>query len=149
MLSAIQLAARPVALSMALFVFGGCEARQLYVAHDTVIGINANVNQTRTSGRVIVGYDRYFITLVPRSADMPPPENGQPPDEDDREAMSVLSCSKMQIEGVFLTEFTERLATGRAAHEFSKAISPRGTGEQGNQEQENKPESGEQFFDCF
>ena len=115
-----------------LLTLSSCETNQLYVAHDTILGINANYNQTRTSGRVAIGYDRYVVTLIPRSVHVAPdPDDGIPPNADDvlrpgKEAMSVLSCSSLQIEGIFLTEFIERLATGRAARTLAESQSGSG-----------------------
>ena len=45
----------------------GCEANQLYLASHTVVGINAAVNPEQTNGWLIVGYDRSFATVIPRS----------------------------------------------------------------------------------
>ena len=48
---------------------GGCAqwGEQLYVAHDIKIGLDASVNTATTSGSVDLGYDRRFLTFVPRS----------------------------------------------------------------------------------
>lgn len=91
--------------------------RQLYVAHDTVVGINAHVNNARNSGSLIIGYDRNFVALVPRSVTTD--TNHAPKD---KEAMSAISCSKMEIKRIFLTKFIERLATGQAAETLASSI---------------------------
>ena len=53
----------PLAL---LTLLGAC-GDKLYIAHDTVIGISANVNTARTSGRITIGYDRHFVVFAPKS----------------------------------------------------------------------------------
>jgi len=90
----------------------GCEPTNLYVAHTTVVGLNAATNMDQSSGHLIFGYDRKFAAIVPKSV---PVEEGQ-------EAMSVLSCSDLKVDGIFLAGFTEYLATGRAASGFAEGV---------------------------
>ena len=111
---------------------GGCEARQLYISHDTVIGLNASVNTERTSGKLLFGYDRQFGVLIPKSVDV-----GESKDGESREAMSVLSCSQVRVDGITLARFVEHLATGEAAKNFATALA------------ENPSEVNLGFFDCF
>ena len=102
-------------------LLAACDATNLYLGHRTVVGVNAAVNQDQTTGHVIIGYDRKFGAIVPVSA--PPLANGRiAPNPDAREAMSVLSCSELEIDGIFLTGFKEYLATGAAATNFAKKI---------------------------
>ena len=61
---------KPFGLVAAMLVLTACDANQLYIGHDTVLGLNASVNSERSSGRIVFGYDRQFITLVPKSVDM-------------------------------------------------------------------------------
>jgi|SRR5882724_12439093 len=96
----------------------GCEASQLYVGADTVIGVNAGVNTERTAGHFIFGYDRNFATVIPKSV----PGVKDNPDPNAREAMSALSCSKVTTDGIFLTGFKESLATGGAADAYARKI---------------------------
>jgi hypothetical protein len=95
----------------------GCSSSALYVANDTVIGINAAVNTQRTAGHIVVGYDRNFATLVPISVD----DSGTSVAAGRREAMSVISCSKLEIGNIFLKQFTENLLTGKAALKYAQA----------------------------
>lgn len=97
------------ALSVALT---GCEPTNLYVAHTTVVGLNAATNLDQSSGHLILGYDRKFAAVVPKSV----------PVKEGKEAMSVLSCSDLKVDGIFLAHFTEYLATGKAATGFAKAV---------------------------
>ncbi|MBK8159293.1 MAG: hypothetical protein IPK59_11200 [Rhodospirillaceae bacterium] len=102
-------------------LLAACDATNLYLGHRTVVGVNAAVNQDQTTGHVIIGYDRKFGAIVPVSA--PPTANKNvTPNTDAREAMSVLSCSELEIDGIFLTGFKEYLATGAAATGFAQAI---------------------------
>jgi hypothetical protein len=100
-----------IAAGMAL-TLGACEPVNLYVAHSTVVGLNAAGSLDRSSGHLIVGYDRHFGAIVPKSV----------PVAEGKEAMSVLSCSDLKVDGIFLAGFTEYLATGRAATGFAKAV---------------------------
>jgi hypothetical protein len=100
---------------------------QLYVAHNTVVGLDAAVDTNRQAGRLIIGYDRQFVALAPRSVPhVRDPENPDPvcdrPGEDCREAMAVLSCNEVEVEGIFLTRFKDRLATGTAAKNAASEI---------------------------
>jgi|GEM_PF-784839 len=119
-------------LILAALTLAACEANQLYIAHDTVLGLNANVNSARTSGKLVFGYDRQFGTLIPKSVDV---EEGQTGNE--REAMAVLACSDVGVESIFLTRFVEHLATGQAARNFAKALA------------ENPDDVNLGFFECF
>ena len=82
------------------------------MAHSTVVGLNAAGSVDRGSGHLIIGYDRHFGAIVPKSV----------PVEEGEEAMSVLSCSDLKVDGIFLAGFTEYLATGRAATGFAEAV---------------------------
>lgn len=98
----------------------GCSASSLYVAHHTVVGVNGAMDSNQTSGHLLVGYDRHFAAVVPRGV----------PDDDQggKEAMSVLNCSRLEVDGIFLSRFTESLATGRAARNFSRKVKDGGKG---------------------
>lgn len=102
-----------VALSVALTA---CEPTNLYVGSNTIVGVNGSMNTQQTAGHLIVGYDRRFAAIVPKSV---PTGEG-----DGKEAMSVLSCSELRVEGIFLTGFTEYLATGEAAKKFAESVAP-------------------------
>jgi hypothetical protein len=109
----------------------GCEATNLYVAHTTVLGVNGAMNADQSSGHLIIGYDRKFGAVVPKSVDT----------ADGKEAMSVLSCSDVKVDGIFLAAFTEYLATGRAAQGFAeKVVNP-------NNDADRKAIN--QMFDCY
>lgn len=100
-----------------------CEANQMYVGLDTVLGVNARVSTDRQSGDLIIGYDRDFATIVPKS--VPVSDNGHHSDaestsEESRDAMSALVCSEVRVSGIFLSGFTEAMATGEAAKKFAK-----------------------------
>ena len=43
------------------------EPTQLYITHNTVLGLDAAVDTNRQAGRLLFGYDRQFIALAPRS----------------------------------------------------------------------------------
>lgn len=105
----------------AAFVLGTClsmsgcaQTSGLFIAHDTVLGVNAAVNIQKPSGHVIIGYDRNFGTYVPKSV---PAEDGS-----GKEAMSVLSCSELKVSDLWLTGFTEYLSTGEAAQTYAEKL---------------------------
>lgn len=98
-----------------------CEANNLYVAHETVVGLNAQVSQDRQQGRLVLGYDRDFITLVPKSVD-----RGA-----NQDVMALLSCSELEVSGIFLTRYVDVLASGEAAKIFAGELT-----------------DGQTFFDC-
>jgi hypothetical protein len=99
-------------------LLSGCEPSNLYIAHDTVVGVNGAMNADQTSGHLIVGYDRKFAAIVPKSVTRPDDGSGVV----QRDAMSVLSCSELKVDGIFLTGFTEYLATGPAAVKFARKL---------------------------
>ena len=51
------------------------EPTQLYIAHNTVLGLDAAVDTNRQAGRLLFGYDRQFVALAPRSV---PPYRSRP-----------------------------------------------------------------------
>lgn len=130
-----------VALSVTLTA---CDPTNLYVTSNTVIGVNGAMNTEQSSGHLIVGYDRRFLAIVPKSATIVDPETGEPVttgDPEAREAMSILSCSQLEVDTIFLTGFTEYLATGEAARRFAVKVA------------EKSPLQRDaaigQFFDCY
>ena len=100
------------------------EPTQLYITHNTVLGLDAAVDTNRQAGRLLFGYDRQFIALAPRS--VPRTEAGEPDcddvNDDCREAMAALSCNEVEVRGIFLTRFKDRLATGTAAKKAAEKI---------------------------
>jgi hypothetical protein len=104
----------------------GCEANQLYLASHTVVGINAAVNPEQTNGWLIVGYDRSFATVIPRSVQTP---GGTTPDAQTpaaggttRDAMSALACSSLSVKGITIKRYTESIATGEAGKRFAEKL---------------------------
>lgn len=103
-------------------ILSGCEPTNLYVAHHTVIGVNAAMNTERTSGRLVIGYDRKFVTVIPKSVPIDGVANKQ------RDAMAALSCSEVEVKGIFLSKFIEYLATGEAGKKFAERFGNTGDG---------------------
>jgi len=93
------------------FILCGCtlQSEQVYVASNTVLGIHGAVNTAQTAGHLVIGYDRKLVAVVPKMAT-----------EGKSDAMSALNCTRLKIEGMKLTEFSERLATGDAAEKIAK-----------------------------
>lgn len=105
-----------------VFILHGCEATQLYIVHKTVIGIDAAVNNEQRSGHLVIGYDRRFLAISPKSVEVAETKeepNKAQNDSKPRDTMSVLSCSHTEVDGLFLTKFVERLATGATAYKFA------------------------------
>ena len=127
------------------------EPTQLYIAHNTVVGLDAAVDTNRQSGRLLFGYDRQFIALAPKSVShQPDPDHHDPVCDPEgaecREAMAALSCSEVVVEGIFLTRFRDRLATGTAATNAAKAIVNFVKSDAGAEE---KRKIGGVLFDCW
>jgi len=80
-----------------------------------VVGLNAAMNTEQTAGHLKIGYDRTFVTVVPKSV---PLRGGG------REAMAALSCSDLEVTGIFITGFREYLATGKAAMNYASLFNP-------------------------
>jgi hypothetical protein len=86
------------------------------MAHDTKLGLNASLNSAMTSGSVSLGYDRRFVTWVPRSV----AESASTPQAKD--VMAVIACSKLKVGFLRLDLYDESMATGRAAVDFAQAL---------------------------
>lgn len=99
---------------LALFL-PACEPRNLYVAHDTVVGVNAKVSQDRQQGQLVIGYDRDFVTVIPKSVDDPSGQNK-------KDAMALLSCTELEVDGIFLSKYVDITASGEAAKNFASRI---------------------------
>src|SRR5258706_8153424 len=99
----------------ALVLLCGCQPTQLYVAHSTVVGVNAAISTEKVAGHLKIGYERDFATVVPKSVPAP----------GGREAMGALSCSELEVTGIFLTGFKEYLATGEAAERYAALFKPK------------------------
>ncbi|MBY6005024.1 hypothetical protein KUV62_13970 [Salipiger bermudensis] len=97
---------------LAIFALG-CSPHNLYVAHDTVVGVNARVSADRQQGQLLVGYDRDFVTIIPVTVQEP---------TGDRDAMALLSCTELVVDGVYLSQYTDITASGKAAQTFAKAL---------------------------
>jgi hypothetical protein len=123
------------AIALLLVLLSACEPAQLYLANHTVVGINAKVNPEQGNGILVIGYDRTFATVIPRSVEQR--ENGLVT----RDAMSALVCSNLVVDGITIRRYTESLATGQAAKTFADYL-----GGQNNAAATNKTKG---FFDCF
>lgn len=102
------------ALSSLLLCFsalGGCAmpGHQVYVASDTSLGVLGSMNSAQTAGKLIVGYDRAFVSLVPKT------ESGS-------DVVSVYNCTNLEIRGLRIAHFYERVATGKAAQAVVAAL---------------------------
>ena len=118
-----------------------CDATNLYVGHRTIVGMNAAVNNDQTTGHLIIGYDRKFGAVVPVSVPVAKPDGTI---SDAHDAMSVLSCSELNIDGIFLSGFKEYLATGQAARNFVTALKE--AKQSGNA---NRVVAFKEIFDCY
>jgi hypothetical protein len=110
---------RPLALlsACAATVLAACEPNQLYLVSHTVVGVNAQVNPDQTSGTLVVGYDRTFATIMPRSV----PNNGS------QDAMTSVACSSLWVKGITIKRYNESIASGEAADKFSKHLADNAT----------------------
>lgn len=118
---------------LGLFVLAGglaacSDTAPLYIVSHSVVGVNAAVSQNMSSGHLIIGYDRKFSTNPPRSV-VDADADGE------KEAMSVLNCTEVVVDGIFLSSFREHLATGQAAIDLAEGL-------KGDADAANK------FFEC-
>lgn len=111
------------------FAAGACEPTQLYIAHNTVVGLDASVNTERTAGRLMFGYDRQFVALAPKAV-KPAPHKWDEQEgisDEAQEAMSAIACTEVEVDGIFLTKYSERLATGSAARDAARVLAEKST----------------------
>lgn len=95
-----------VGLLLAVTMLGAWTSlsKQVYVASDTSLGVNGAVNTAQTAGKLVIGYDRKFVAYVPKIIY-----------EGDSDVMAVYNCTHLEVQGLRITAFRERLATGDAA----------------------------------
>jgi hypothetical protein len=139
----MQLVLRLASLSAcAITLLTGCEPNQLYLVTHTVVGVNAQVNPDQTSGYLVIGYDRTFATVMPRSVE------GKKPGTTD--AMTALACSSVWVKGITIKRYSESIATGEAAETFAKnlTVNPADT-DVSKATAADKKAALKDFFDCF
>jgi hypothetical protein len=126
-----------IIVGLMVLVLGGCAnwGKQLYVAHNTKLGIDASINTATSSGSIDLGYDRRFLTWVPRSVDI---EEG---DGKAKEVMSVMACSDLRVGIITIDYYDESLATGRAAVKFAEALA--------DPDRPNNKKVAQDYFECF
>jgi len=125
-----------ILIALTVLALGGCNwGEQLYIAHDTKLGIDASINTATTSGSIDLGYDRRFLTFVPRSVVI---EDG---DGTAKEVMSVMACSNLSVGIISIDYYDESLATGRAAVEFARALA--------DTDNSANAKVVEDYFECF
>ncbi|MCB1342876.1 MAG: hypothetical protein KDK24_17770 [Pseudooceanicola sp.] len=94
-------------LLIPMTVLPACDARNLYIAHQTVLGINASVDQGRQQGQLVIGYDRDFATVIPKTVDAGP--NGE------KNVMALFNCTALEIDGIHLNRYSDVTVTGDVA----------------------------------
>lgn len=104
-------------ISIAFATLSGCATNNLYVAHDTVIGLNAKLSDTRQQGSLVIGYDRDYVTIIPKSVTIPDGKGGVKKD-----AMASLGCNRVQVQGAQLVEYRDFVITGDAAIALAKKL---------------------------
>lgn len=142
-----------VALGLALVPFlAACDAKQLYMANQTTIGLNAAVNPETGNGSLLIGYDRDFVALVPRSVeqyqkdaqgDVKLGTDGNPLITGHSDAMSALVCADVRFEKIWLRYYNEAMATGEAARRFAQQLAAPGA------DGRAAKTSMRDFFKCF
>ncbi|HAD26793.1 MAG TPA: hypothetical protein DCF61_13755 [Alphaproteobacteria bacterium] len=98
----------------------------IYYYQKTTVGLDVSASTPEQSGHAVLGYKRRFATIVPEV-------------EKDGEAVSVISCTRLEKEGMFDLAVYEDLATGDAAIAFGDAVGRSGAGQAGNSD----------FMKCF
>jgi len=108
-------------MGLIIISLSACMSRHVIVAQRTVGGLDLSLNTQTPSGSFNFGYDRRSLSIIPRSKIKD--ANGKT----DYEALSVLSCTKIRggdggSGGNAHAYFSENLATGNAAVNYSKAF---------------------------
>ncbi|WP_353314762.1 hypothetical protein [Shimia sp. NS0008-38b] len=80
------------------------------MAHDTVIGINAKLSDTRQQGRLVIGYDRDYVTIIPKSVTVSDGNGGTKKD-----VMASIGCNRAKVKGARLVQYSDFVVTGDAA----------------------------------
>jgi hypothetical protein len=98
----------------------------MYVGYETILGVNAQVDMLRQSGHLVIGYDRDFAAVVPKSvkakADELAAAGKGPGSQEWKDVMALLVCAEVEIDGIDLREYNESIASGPAAKNFAKAV---------------------------
>ena len=138
----MQLVLRLAALACAITLLTGCEPNQLYLTTHTVVGVNAQVNPDQSSGHLVIGYDRTFATVMPRSVE------GKKAGTTD--AMTALACSSVWVKGITIKRYSESIATGEAAETFARNLTVNADATGGAQATAaDRKAALKDFFDCF
>lgn len=112
---------------MAALFLCNCAPKNLYVAHETVLGLNAKVNQARQQGQLLFGYDRDFVTVIPtqvkvlRESSEKSSEKSEENQSFETDAMALVHCTRLMTDGIYLGEYTDFTATGVAADLVAQA----------------------------
>ena len=92
------------------FAGGGCN--HLVYAHQQAIGVDVSFMPDQGTARLMVGYDADTFAVVPRYTPLKA-DGGQ--DRDKAEAMSLVSVSNVEVEGLNDIIFNHAVITGKAA----------------------------------
>ncbi len=143
----MQLVLRLASLSAcAITLLTGCEPNQLYLTSHTVVGVNAQVNPDQSSGYLVIGYDRTFATVMPRSVQV---KDAQGKDTGTTDAMTALACSSVWVKGITIKRYSESIATGDAAQTFAKKLTANAVGTDAQITAADRKAALKDFFDCF
>ena len=66
----------------------------------------------------MIGYDRDFVTIVPKSVEKNSDESD--PLKRERDVMSLISCSYLKIDGVNLDRYVDISVSGKAAEVYAQ-----------------------------
>lgn len=109
-----------VVVAITSLLLSACGAKNLYVASRTIIGLNAEMDKEQATGHMKLGYNRDFLVVAPKS--VPDKDVSDKYMSDKKDAMSVYSCTDMEVTGIYLTKFNEILATGEAAQNIGATL---------------------------
>tara|TARA_R110000868_G_scaffold139015_1_gene353679 strand:- start:1292 stop:1645 length:354 start_codon:yes stop_codon:yes gene_type:complete len=92
----------------------GC-SDAIYFYQRSTVGFNAAASTPEGAGYVRLGYGRRFLAAVP--------------EKDGGEAVSIVSCSTIDKNGMYDIRVSENLMTGDAATKFAKNVKKDGSKE--------------------
>ena len=101
---------RMLAAVLLLLTAAGCGGNLAYV-HNAAIGVDLTVS-TEGTGRLNVGYDNETFAIVPRFDPVGDGKHG--------DAMTLVSVSNVDIDGLEEVVFNHVVATGQAARDVAE-----------------------------
>ena len=99
----------PLGLFAVAFLSGCANPSHLVFHQSSSLGVDVAANADTGHIHMALGYDRQTDTLIPKTTIV------TDANQQENEAMSVISTSKIRVKGMRLNDVNEQFATGQAA----------------------------------